>query len=169
MTTHDTPTQVGREFVSFAAIGVVGFVVDASIFLLLNGHYGWPITAARTVSASCSIATTFALNRSVTFAGRRSYPWLSELARYVVAQGMGLLVNLGSFALALWTIPPLRATPIIALALGAAAALVFNFLSARMLVFRRDSHGSGSPRLPTPQAPPPESAGRTEPRPGRDS
>ena len=132
--------EVGRELVWFAAIGVVGFVVDAALFLSLHAGYTWSIGAARTVSAFCSIGTTWALNRRLTFAARRSRLWGAELARYAVGQGAGLVVNLGGFTLLLALAPSLRSAPVVALALGAAAALAFNFLTARMFVFRRNTH-----------------------------
>lgn len=132
------PASIGRDFVWFVAIGVVGFLVDAALFSSLNSGYQWSIGAARSVSASCSISTTWALNRSFTFAARRSRLWGSELARYAVGQGAGLIVNLGTFALILRLAPSLRAAPIIALALGATAALLFNFFTARWLAFRPD-------------------------------
>jgi putative flippase GtrA len=60
----------------------------------------------------------------------------AELFRYTLVQLFGLFVNIGVFALALWLIPSLRDVPIVALGLGAGAAFVFNFLSARALAFR---------------------------------
>lgn len=129
--------DIGREFSWFAAAGAVGFAVDAALFLLLNSWYYWSITAARTLSASCAIITTWALNRRFTFAARRSRGLSAELARYALVQTAGLLVNLGAFALAIWLVPSLRAAPIIALSLGAAAALLFNFAAARTLAFVR--------------------------------
>lgn len=130
---------IGREFAWFVAIGFVGFLVDAALFSSLNSGYGWSIGAARSVSATCSIVTTWALNRSFTFVARRSRLWRAELARYAVGQGAGLIVNLGTFALILRLAPSLRSAPIIALALGATAALSFNFLTAQALVFRPDA------------------------------
>ena len=87
----DQPThgEVRREFVSFAAVGVVGFAADAALFLILTSGYGWSIAAARSVSASCSIATTWKLNRHFTFTARRSRRWGAELARYAVGQAAG--------------------------------------------------------------------------------
>jgi putative flippase GtrA len=128
--------EVRREFSWFAAVGTIGFAVDAALFVLLNGWYSWSIAAARTASASCSITTTWALNRRFTFAAHRTPSWGSELARYAFVQAAGLIVNIGVFALAVWLVPALRATPIIALSLGAGAALLFNFASVRALVIR---------------------------------
>jgi putative flippase GtrA len=133
--------EIGREFSWFTAVGGVGFVVDVALFLALNGVFGWSVAAARTVSASCSIGTTWALNRRFTFAARQSSAWGSELVRYTAVQAAGLVVNLGVFTLCLWLVPPLRAIPVVALGCGAAAALLFNFLSARTLAFRGPGPG----------------------------
>jgi putative flippase GtrA len=139
-TRNPADTEVRREFVQFAAIGVIGFALDTVVFMLLNDGHGWSISAARAVSASLSIAATWALNRRITFAARRSRLWGTELMRYAAGQGAGLLVNLGTFALALGVAPPLRSAPVIALAFGAAAALTFNFVTARRFAFRSSSH-----------------------------
>lgn len=128
----------GPEFWRFAAIGALGFVIDAALFVLLNDAYGWPIGSARSLSSVCAITATWALNRRLTFARRRSRRWAVELVRYAFFQSAGLLVNVGTFALVLWAVQPLRAVPIVALALGAGAALVFNFATARTLAFRPD-------------------------------
>jgi putative flippase GtrA len=132
----DDSAQLGREFAWFTAVGAIGFAIDAALFLLLNGGFDWPIVGARLISASCAIATTWALNRRLTFAQRRSPGRGAELLRYALVQTAGLVVNFGVFGLALWLAPPLRSLPIAALALGAAAALAFNFVSARALAFR---------------------------------
>lgn len=136
MTHPADPAQLGREFVWFTAVGAIGFAIDAALFLLLNGGCGWPIAGARSTSASCAIATTWALNRRLTFTQRKSPSRSAELLRYALVQTAGLVVNFGVFGLALWLAPPLRSIPIVALALGAAAALAFNFVSARTLAFR---------------------------------
>ena len=128
----------GREFWRFAAIGALGFVIDAALFMLLNDAYGWPIGSARALSTVCAITATWALNRRLTFAGRSSRLWAAELARYAFFQCAGLIVNVGTFALAMWVVQPLRAVPILALVLGSGAALLFNFATARTLAFRPD-------------------------------
>jgi putative flippase GtrA len=129
------PAQLSREFAFFSVVGAGGFAIDASLFLLINSALGWPILAARAISASVSICTTWALNRRITFAHRRSRRRGAELVRYAIVQGAGLVVNFGVFASLIAVSPTLRAVPIAALALGAAAALIFNFLSARSLAF----------------------------------
>jgi putative flippase GtrA len=144
MTHASERSGLGREIAWFSAIGVIGFAVDATLFLVLNGAYAWSIAGARTFSASCSIVTTWSLNRRITFTHRKSSGRAGELLRYTLVQLFGLLVNISVFALTLWLIPPLRAAPILALGLGAAAAFVFNFVSARRLAFRGSEARHGS-------------------------
>lgn len=131
-----------QQFALFAAIGALGFAVDAAIFLLMiSAHFDWPISWARTLSAFCSITTTWALNRHTTFANQKSRDAKGEYTRYLLVQSIGLGINLGVFVLCLTSIPKLRAYPVLALALGAAAALLVNFFTARAIAFRRDLAG----------------------------
>lgn len=129
--------NLARQFTSFMGVGALGFLVDALLFMLLTQVCcSWPIHWARAVSATCSISTTWALNRRLTFADRKSPDKAGEYLRYVVAQIVGVSVNLGVFSLCLLAVPQLRRYPVIALAIGAAAALVFNFVMARTMAFR---------------------------------
>jgi putative flippase GtrA len=127
--------RIVPQFVSFSAVGALGFLIDAGVFFTLTALFSWSILAARTLSASASISATWAMNRATTFAASRSPRRGPEFARYVFVQLGGLAVNFGVFALALWIAEPLRRTPVVALAIGSAAALAFNFASARVLVF----------------------------------
>jgi putative flippase GtrA len=127
--------RIGAQFASFSAVGAIGFLIDAGVFFALTALLTWSILAARTLSASASISATWAMNRATTFADSRSPRRGPEFVRYVVVQLGGLAVNFGVFALALWIAEPLRRMPVAALAIGSAAALAFNFVSARVLVF----------------------------------
>ena len=132
--------SVAAQFVQFAGVGAIGFAVDALIFVALTGWYaGWHPYAARAVSATCSISTTWALNRRVTFRAQKSPDARSEYVRYVLVQLVGLAVNLGVFAVGIALVPALRRLPILALLLGAGAALAVNFLTARNIAFRRNA------------------------------
>jgi putative flippase GtrA len=131
--------SVAAQFAQFAGVGAIGIIVDAAIFLALTGWYAdWHPYAARAVSASCSISTTWALNRRVTFREQKSRDARSEYVRYVLAQVLGLALNLGVFAASVVLLPPVRRAPIIAVLLGASAALCVNFVTAKTMAFRRD-------------------------------
>ena len=130
--------SAAAQFVQFAGVGAIGFAVDALIFIALTGWYGgWHPYAARALSATCSISTTWALNRRVTFRAQKSPDAGGEYVRYVLVQVFGLALNLGVFAAALALVPALHRRPIIALLLGAGAALSVNFMTAKNIAFRR--------------------------------
>jgi putative flippase GtrA len=131
-----TAWQLARQFVSFTLVGLVGLGVDAGVFVVLTRSFLWSIALARTVSVCGAISTTWALNRTVTFAAQRSARGGVEFVRYVAVQASGLVVNVGVFALGLWLVPALRQTPVVALVFGAAAGFAFNFTLMRTLVFR---------------------------------
>jgi putative flippase GtrA len=142
--------STAAQFVQFAGVGAIGFVVDAAIFLALIGWYtDWHPYAARALSATCSITTTWALNRRVTFREQKSPDARSEYVRYVLAQVFGLILNLGVFAAGVAAVPFLRRMPLLALMLGAITALAVNFLTAKYVAFRRDVRPIGqSDRTP---------------------
>lgn len=128
-----------RQFLSFALVGGVGFAIDAGLFLFAHDYAGWSIAWSRTFSAAVALTATWILNRILTFSSRKSRDRAGEYVRYLVTQGLGLMVNLGVFAGSLLLFPPLRRVPIVALALGAAVALCVNFVTARTFAFRAES------------------------------
>lgn len=129
--------SASTQFAQFAGIGAIGFGVDALLFLsLTNGYLDWHPYAARAVSATCSISVTWALNRRVTFDEQKSPDAGSEYVRYVIAQVLGLALNLGVFAAGVALVPLLWRMPLLALILGAGTALAVNFLTAKHIAFR---------------------------------
>jgi putative flippase GtrA len=129
---------LARQFASFAGVGAVGLAVDAVLFALLTGGYAaWHPYAARAVSATCSITTTWALNRRATFANERSEDAAAEYVRYLVAQLVGFALNVGTFAAAIAWLPLFERHPMLALVLGAAVGLTVNFLTAKHIAFRK--------------------------------
>jgi len=126
--------KVGREFLSFAVVGTVGFVVDLGVLYLLAPSLGW--YGGRVLSFLAAATVTWALNRRFTFAERRSGgSMVPEYLRYLLTMLGGALVNYGAYVLTLhWLGGPLA--PALGVALGSCAGLVVNFLTARFLVFR---------------------------------
>jgi putative flippase GtrA len=130
---------VRSELLRFAVVGGVGFVVDAGVLHLLVSGAGWSPYTARAVSFPLALGSTFFLNRAWTFQGLRTSA-LRAYGIYTVVQAIGALLNLFIFLLCLLVAPPLHDRPVIALAVGAGIALVFNFWATRNLVFRPLSH-----------------------------
>ena len=122
--------ELGR----FAAVGAIGFGVDGAILQSLVSAAGWSPLAARLVSFPVALTATFLLNRAWTFRHRAAAPAAYAYGAYSAIQILGALLNFGVFSACIaWAagMPPL-----VALAIGAAIALVFNFSATRLLVFR---------------------------------
>lgn len=119
-------------------------MVDASILTALVSGAGSGPYAARAVSFTVAVTLTWYLNRRWVF-GRATMPITRrEYAAYVTVQLTGALINLLVYAAAIHLVPPLGRTPVIPLAMGAAVALLFNFLASNYFVFadttdRRDN------------------------------
>ncbi|HEY2256733.1 MAG TPA: GtrA family protein [Variovorax sp.] len=126
--------KIGREFLSFAVVGAIGFVVDLGVLYLLAPKLGW--YGARVVSFLSAATATWALNRHYTFSARRSgQSIVREYGRYLVTMLAGALVNYAVYAMTLHAVDG-RLAPALGVALGSCAGLAVNFLTARHLVFR---------------------------------
>ena len=119
--------------IRFAAVGLIGFCVDAGILTLLVNGMGWHHYSARAVSFTLAVTVTWLANRSFVFA-RTAQP-RREYVRYFAVQICGALINLGTYVAVIETWPGLGATPVIPLAIGAVLGLICNFLGSRWLVF----------------------------------
>lgn len=122
-------------FARFLGVGACGFAIDAIIFQLLF-NAGGGLVVPRLISASVSITLTWYLNRRLVFRTHEVSAKGPEYGRYLGVQAIGLLVNFAAYFLALAAFEPLRAVPVAAIAIGAAAALVFNFAGARWWAFQ---------------------------------
>ncbi|MEJ7687337.1 MAG: GtrA family protein, partial [Variovorax sp.] len=89
-----------REFMSFAAVGVIGFAVDVGVLYLAAPAFGW--YGARVLSFVAAATATWALNRRYTFKPRGSGLSVGrEYAGYLATMLAGALVNYGVYVLVL--------------------------------------------------------------------
>jgi len=123
------------KLVSFAAIGAVGFVIDASILMILFHKFGFGHYSGRLVSFSLAVFVTWYLNRKFTFRQHSSPDWKSEVRRYIYIQVIGSAINLAVYAALISSSATLAEYPVLPLVVGASVALVFNFLGSRWFVF----------------------------------
>lgn len=123
-------------FARFVAAGGIGFLIEALILTWLAQGKGMDIYAARAVSFTVAVTATWAINRNFAFAGLARERRGREYSAYFLVQVVGAVINLGVFAAAIALWPGLRSVPVVPLAMGAAVALVFNFLASRTWVFR---------------------------------
>lgn len=134
--------KLSYQIAAFVIIGSVGFIIDGGVLTYLSVGLGVNVYGSRLISFTLASLTTWLLNRKYTF--RRSYdsPEFSrrrEYGRYIIIQTGGALINLGVFTWVVAANPALLAIPIIPCAFGAGVALFFNFIGARMWVFKENT------------------------------
>ena len=123
----------------FCVVGAVGFIVDAGMLYLVLAVWPNPYLA-RILSYLVAATTTWLLHRAYTFretAGPRTgRQWMV----YVSTNAIGGAVNYGIYAacVALW--PAARAEPVLAVAVGSAAALAISFVVNKHFVYRERMH-----------------------------
>jgi putative flippase GtrA len=123
------------QFLRFAAVGVVGFVVDAVIVEALKQCAG-PLVA-QLLAFPVASTVTWALNRRFTF-GASELPLVREWLRYVFANLFGWAANNGTYAWLVFHVGVAYRHPVLAVAAGSTAGMFFNFGASRLLVFRPD-------------------------------
>jgi len=132
---------IARQAVRFAAVGVVGFFVDAGVLTLSIPLLGLNIYSARVLSFVTAVTATWAMNRAFTFKERASPSMVKEWARFCAANSVGGLVNLGTYVLLVNTVTVAHDLPAVGVAAGSLAGLLVNFTLSRVFVF----HGKDVP------------------------
>jgi len=123
-----------RRHAAFVLTGGVGFLVDAGILALLTAGLGLNPFLSRIVSIALAMATTWIMNRTITF-GPSDRPVHREAARYggvaVATAGLNYLV----YSALLLAAPGLW--PLAAVAVSSIAAMAASWLGYSRLVFTR--------------------------------
>ena len=123
----------------FAVVGALGMPVDAGILWLMTHEAGLDPYSGRLVSWFCAATFTWTGNRYFTFPERRARGFLAsgrEWLRFLAANAVGGLVNVGLYATLVRFAPPPLNNLYLALVAGVLAGLVFNFTLSRMMVFK---------------------------------
>jgi len=123
----------------FAVIGTLGVPVDAGILWLMTHRAGLDPYSGRVISWLCAVTFTWTGNRYFTFGERRAraIPAIAkEWLRFVTANAVGGLVNVGLYSTLVRFAPPPANNPFLALAIGTLAGLMFNFTLSNKLVFK---------------------------------
>lgn len=122
----------------YLLVGGIGFVVDAAVLTALVRLAAVDPYLARLLSFPPAVLVTWLLNRQWVFVSgarcAKTRGW--EYGRYFLVQSAGALINLAVYMSCLALFPVLKPWPVVALAAGSAAALVFNYAGARFWVFR---------------------------------
>ena len=122
----------------FAVIGVLGMPVDWTVLQLMV-HWGAGPYLGRLVSWFCAATFTWAGNRYFTFAATRARGPVGaarEWLRFLAANAVGGLVNVGLYSVLVRFAPPPFNDLTLALVLGVLLGLVFNFTLSKKVVFK---------------------------------
>jgi putative flippase GtrA len=129
--------RLSKQFFLFMIGGMIGFVVDAGLAQALVSWGGWSAYYSRLLSIPAAATVTWLWNRRQTFAGQHSGRSLfSEWLHWMALMGVGALVNYGTYVVLLLVFPMLHRWPALATAGGSLVAAVFNFSTARLMLFK---------------------------------
>jgi putative flippase GtrA len=127
-----SPRRGVRQFVRFGLVGVGGFVVDTLVLYAVKDELG--LYAGRVVSYFAAATFTWALNRRFTFKSLQPTPRFKQWLEFLAANAVGAFANYGVYsALVTWTAA--ADIPVLAVAAGSIAGLVFNFTINKVWVF----------------------------------
>ena len=132
--------RIAEQIPAFAAIGVIGFVVDATITYVCAKYLGLSPELARPPGFILATLVNFTLNRSITFRHSRA-PLFRAFLRYCGVASVGLAVNYAVYSACVFLAPHIgiAVTPAILplfVAAGSATAMVLTFVGFRLFAFR---------------------------------
>ncbi len=140
--------SIKRSFLRFVLAGGVGFLIEATLLTALVRWAHWVAWHGRLISFPLAVTATWWLNRRYAFRGTRNAAGRAEYAAYFAIQLGGAALNFGVFALCLHVAPALGDWPVIPLAVGGIAGLVFNFAVARAALYRTPNRVAEAPAEP---------------------
>jgi putative flippase GtrA len=127
-------------FLRFGAVGAAGFVVDETVLAILHYLVGLDRYSARAISIFCAATFTWWGNRNLTFAEQAVTGGIGALVqewfKFMLANGVGALVNYGTYTVLVSFAPAPVSNPLLATAIGVGVGLVFNFTLSKRFVFR---------------------------------
>jgi putative flippase GtrA len=132
--------RIAEQVPAFAAIGLLGYLVDAGITYVCAKYLGLSPELARPPGFLVATIVNFALNRSITFRRSRT-PLVRAFLRYCGVAAVGLAVNYAVYSVCVVLAPRLgtAVTPAILplfVAAGSGAAMVLTFVGFRFFAFR---------------------------------
>jgi len=132
--------RIAEQIPAFAAIGLIGYFVDAGITFLGAKYGGLSPELARPPGFIVATIVNFTLNRSITFR-HSDAPLFRAFLRYCGVASVGLAVNYSVYSACVLLAPRagFAVTPAILplfVAAGSGAAMVLTFLGFRFFAFR---------------------------------
>ncbi len=89
-----TQSKERVRFLKFAAVGMIGAVVDFGIANLLAHFFNMPLVYAGTISFICAIISNFLFNRYWTYPDSRSRHFMHQLGMFVLVSAAGIAIRI---------------------------------------------------------------------------
>jgi len=134
-----------RKLPGFIVVGAIGFLIDAGILTLLMTGFGLDHYSARAISFTVAVTFTWYMNRRWVFEKSAVSMSGREYSSYLVVQAIGAVINLSVFVVIIERVPSLTNMPVLPLAVGAVAALLFNFSASSRFVFSESQNDKTGP------------------------
>ena len=134
-----------QQFARFGTVGVAGAVVDIATVYAAMATFGLYLSGLLAYFAA--VTTTWALNRAWTFAGRGSGGLLRQWLLFVAANGVGFVLNRGTFFVLVTLLPVCAQYPVLAILAGVGAGMFANFNLSRSVVFRQPLAAEATTRV----------------------
>ena len=83
-----------ERFLKFAAVGVIGAVIDFGVMNLLTQAASMPLVQAGTISFVCAVTSNFIWNRYWTYPDSRSRPITRQLVMFFVVNVAGVAIRI---------------------------------------------------------------------------
>lgn len=124
-----------RQFIRFAFVGALGFVVDVGI-LYLTLHIGFGYFTGRAISFLCAVWVTWKVNRQFTFSIQPQMSVHNEALRYLAAMSFGGLINYVAYTIVVMQVRDIPLLPLVGVGIGSIAGMVINYFTAKLWVFK---------------------------------
>ena len=116
----------------FHAVSVVNFIIDQSVFVLLNSVFSVAPVPSKLVSYSCGLINSFLMNRKWTF--KKNYKYLSfNFLKFIIINVISL--GVASFVIYILT-SKLMVIPWVANILSTVFSFTINFTGNKFFVFK---------------------------------
>ena len=132
--------RIASQLPAFAAVGLIGYLVDAGITYASARYLGLSPELARLPGFIVATIVNFALNRAITFR-HSGAPLMRAFLRYWLVAATGLAINFAVYSACVVLAPSagIAVSPAILplfVAAGAGAAMVATFIGFRFFAFR---------------------------------
>lgn len=126
----------------FSFSGVIGFAVDAGIVMTMTRLVHINLIMAQIFAFIIAVTVTWGINRRFAFRHKKSLNKFREWLKYLGANAFGGAVNNGVFTVLVINSFLFAKNPVLAIASGSIAGLLFNFSSAKLLIFKHNNINS---------------------------